>query len=86
MESAVDKLLHLFVECSLTHKAKEVRGYIISASSPLFCVSVCFFVRETDLPTGASKHITKGTSGTSGMHAFCNIQYLPLWFLILLLD
>jgi len=32
------------------------------------CLSVCLFARETDLPTGAGKHVTKGTSGASGMH------------------
>ena len=34
------------------------------------CVSVCLFVQETYLPTGASKRRTKGTSGTSGIHTW----------------
>ena len=36
--------------------------------SGFVCLSVCLIVQETDLPTGAGKCITKGTSGASGMH------------------
>ena len=38
--------------------------------SRFVCLSVCLFVQETYLPTGASKRRTKGTSGTSGIHTW----------------